>query len=588
MSPEQLLGENPTVAMDVYSLGAVTYECLAGHPPFHMGDIRRQIEVKEPEPIPTLPGRVNRVLLQVLDKDSGNRPASAGALVQALKATESQRTNTIPSVSDPVPVAPPMAPPASPAVPDKVMPRKEEPIEKATAPERAKPEPLVSQGRIDVHGKPNNLKVFLLGGIVFSVGSALEKGLWSILMSSGANRPAATLISSAAWALWCGLGTVLCLHKLQLSRDRKLFVRLPLAWGAFWFVVVLANNILMYQVGWPAATGILRALGAFLAGLILLLLLRREGVRLSSRRSVLFAGGWFLGDLLNWLTASVLAGGILHLSYGAMGMLFMAFANGLGGFLQGAFYIYLIRCFIENGRGLVGAPASKVTPPSHASNRRVAQGVLNDKRSKPRLVPAVLANSLLWAMGMGLGMVIFEGLDHAGRLGEIELASFAGAVWGFWCGAVTAGSLMLLGLIRHRGTVLGLALAWGGLWPLSVATAWTVAEEVGSIPLAWAILILGILASIAVYVVFLRREGWLLSGPRTLLLTVGWMVGIVLHIFISVICTVFLFDELMGMPEELAIFLGVGMGGMTLGGLSLLLTHALTRSQCTRFAKQEL
>jgi len=587
MSPEQLMGENPTVAMDVYSLGAVTYECLAGHPPFHMGDIRRQIEVKEPEPIPALPDPVNRVLLQVLDKESGNRPTSAGALVLALKATELQPTNTVPSLPDPVPVVPPGTPPASPPLPDKAMPRKATPVKKATGPDHAKPEPLVSQGRVKTHRKPRVLKVWLLGSLVFSVGSALEKVLWFILMSSGANRPVATLISSVVWALWCGLGTVLCLQKLQLSRDRRLFVRLPLAWGALWFVVVLANNILMYQVGWPAATGILRALGTFLAGVILLFLLRREGIRLSSGRSVLFAGAWFLGDLSNWLTASVLVGGILHHSFGAMGMLFMAFANGLGGFLQGAFYVYLIRRFIENGRCVVGAPPPKVMPPPHASNRLETQGVPIDNNKKPRLMLAVLANSLLWAMGMGLGMVLFEGLDHGSRLGEIELASLAGAMWGLWCGAVTAGSLMVLGLIQHRRAVLVLALAWGGLWPLTVATASAFAEEVGSLPLALATLFLGILASIAVYVVILRREGWPLSGPRILLMTVGWLAGIVLHIFISVICTVFLFDELMGMPEEIAIFLGVGIGGMTLGSLSILMTHALTMSQRTRFAKQE-
>lgn len=43
MSPEQLRGESPCQAHDIYSLAATAYECLTGHPPFYKGDIADQI-----------------------------------------------------------------------------------------------------------------------------------------------------------------------------------------------------------------------------------------------------------------------------------------------------------------------------------------------------------------------------------------------------------------------------------------------------------------------------------------------------------------------------------------------------------------
>ena len=51
MSPEQLNGEPPKPAQDIYSFAAMAYECLKGEPPFSHGQIEFQIMNKMPEPL---------------------------------------------------------------------------------------------------------------------------------------------------------------------------------------------------------------------------------------------------------------------------------------------------------------------------------------------------------------------------------------------------------------------------------------------------------------------------------------------------------------------------------------------------------
>ena len=51
MSPEQLNGELPTPAQDVYSFAAMVYECLKGEPPFSRGQIEFQILNNAPPPL---------------------------------------------------------------------------------------------------------------------------------------------------------------------------------------------------------------------------------------------------------------------------------------------------------------------------------------------------------------------------------------------------------------------------------------------------------------------------------------------------------------------------------------------------------
>jgi serine/threonine-protein kinase len=94
LAPELIEGAEATPASDVYALGCLLYECVAGAPPFAT---RRLTELgfahlAEPAPDPRdhrpdLPAGVAAALLAALEKDPAARPTTATALARMLSSS---------------------------------------------------------------------------------------------------------------------------------------------------------------------------------------------------------------------------------------------------------------------------------------------------------------------------------------------------------------------------------------------------------------------------------------------------------------------------------------------------------------------
>ncbi|HEX8107309.1 MAG TPA: protein kinase, partial [Kofleriaceae bacterium] len=94
MAPEQARGERDIKpAADVFSLGCILYECLAGQPPFfadHIAALLAKILFEEARPLDTVCPHVPRALCdligRMLAKEPGARPSDAAALRDELSA----------------------------------------------------------------------------------------------------------------------------------------------------------------------------------------------------------------------------------------------------------------------------------------------------------------------------------------------------------------------------------------------------------------------------------------------------------------------------------------------------------------------
>ncbi len=90
MAPEQFTGESVTHAVDLFALGSILYEMVAGRPPFPATDMLsliRCVQNDQPEPLPEdVPVGVRDAIFRLLEKDPDVRTPSATALLAELAA----------------------------------------------------------------------------------------------------------------------------------------------------------------------------------------------------------------------------------------------------------------------------------------------------------------------------------------------------------------------------------------------------------------------------------------------------------------------------------------------------------------------
>ncbi|MEJ6488638.1 serine/threonine protein kinase [Leucobacter sp. USCH14] len=90
LAPEQASGHTATAATDIYSLGVVAYECLAGKRPFtgesQVAIAMAQINDTPPDLPSDIPEPVRNLVLACLAKDAAGRPMTAAKLAQAATA----------------------------------------------------------------------------------------------------------------------------------------------------------------------------------------------------------------------------------------------------------------------------------------------------------------------------------------------------------------------------------------------------------------------------------------------------------------------------------------------------------------------
>jgi serine/threonine protein kinase len=110
LSPEQARGEKLTASSDLYSLGVVMFEMLAGRPPF-IGPTAVSIAMQHASTYPpslrqfnpNVPPALEQIVAKVLEKEPGDRFLSAAEMQQALRQCakdlrlQAHQNQTIPS-----------------------------------------------------------------------------------------------------------------------------------------------------------------------------------------------------------------------------------------------------------------------------------------------------------------------------------------------------------------------------------------------------------------------------------------------------------------------------------------------------------
>ena len=122
MSPQQMMGEKPSVADDVYSLGATLYDLLTGKPPFYTGNIILQVQNKMPPSIAerrqqlevagaSISAEWEQTIASCLAKEPKDRPTSAREVAERLGLAQWSTQNPATRTPQPEPAITPAPPP---------------------------------------------------------------------------------------------------------------------------------------------------------------------------------------------------------------------------------------------------------------------------------------------------------------------------------------------------------------------------------------------------------------------------------------------------------------------------------------------
>jgi serine/threonine-protein kinase len=174
LSPEQARGRRVGPASDIYALGVVAYECLAGRRPFG-GSNPTMIALAqvrdEPPPLPVdVPDSVRALVARMLAKEPASRPSSAGEVALAAAALRSGYANV---------VQPPRSATAS---------------DTAAAPSRSSsPSPMArteTLPAIDVVPEARPVRRFVVIGVITAIALICGITITASVWAAGDDRPA--------------------------------------------------------------------------------------------------------------------------------------------------------------------------------------------------------------------------------------------------------------------------------------------------------------------------------------------------------------------------------------------------------------